>query len=184
VQSAPPTRVLIDPQSADITTDLAGLATGGGIGVLATVKNVPLGDVDLIAPVGTVDAGDAGIRATGNLSIAAATVLNASNIAVGGTSTGTPSAPVVAAPNIGGLTSASNTAGAGTQSATQTAAPRQEAPMADAAPSIMVVEVLGYGGGTGTGDEEDEEEKRRRSALETQESAADSAPSPSANPTR
>ncbi|QIF05757.1 filamentous haemagglutinin family protein [Roseimicrobium sp. ORNL1] len=184
VQSAPPTRVLIDPQSADITTDLAGLATGGGIGVLATVKNVPPGDVDLIAPVGTVDAGDAGIRATGNLSIAAATVLNASNIAVGGASSGTPSAPVVAAPNIGGLTSASNTAGAGTQSAAQTAAPRQEAPMADAVPSIMVVEVLGYGGGSGTGDEEDEEEKRRRRALETQESAADQAPAPSPNPTR
>lgn len=184
VQSAPPTRVLIDPQSADITTDLAGLATGGGIGVLATVKNVPPGDVDLIAPVGTVDAGDAGIRATGNLSIAAATVLNASNIAVGGTSTGTPSAPVVAAPNIGGLTTASNAAGAATQTATQTAAPRQDAPMTDAVPSIIVVEVLGYGGGSGTGDEEDEEEKRRRRALETQESAADQAPAPSANPTR
>jgi hypothetical protein len=37
VQSAPPTRVIIDPQSGDVKTDLAGLATGGGIGVLATV---------------------------------------------------------------------------------------------------------------------------------------------------
>ncbi|RBP43623.1 filamentous hemagglutinin family protein [Roseimicrobium gellanilyticum] len=185
VQSAPPTRVLIDPQSADITTDLAGLATGGGIGVLATVKNVPPGDVDLIAPVGTVDAGDAGIRATGNLSIAAAAVLNASNIAVGGTSTGTPSAPVVAAPNIGGLTTASSTAGAAASAATQAAnTPRQEAAPVDAVPSIMVVEVLGYGGGSGTGDEEDEEEKRRRRALETQESAADQAPAPWANPAR
>ena len=34
VQSAPPTRVLVDPQSASVQTDLAGLATGGGIGVL------------------------------------------------------------------------------------------------------------------------------------------------------
>ena len=41
VASAPPTRVLIDPQSADVATDLAGLATGGGIGVLATVEGVP-----------------------------------------------------------------------------------------------------------------------------------------------
>jgi hypothetical protein len=30
VTSAPPTRVLIDPQSAAVQTDLAGLATGGG----------------------------------------------------------------------------------------------------------------------------------------------------------
>ncbi|MEZ0276204.1 MAG: filamentous hemagglutinin family protein, partial [Roseimicrobium sp.] len=190
VQSAPPTRVLIDPQSADITTDLSGLATGGGIGVLATVKNILPGDVDLIAPVGTVDAGDAGIRATGNLSIAAAAVLNASNIAVGGSSTGTPSAPVVAAANIGGLTAASSTAGASASAATQAAAPRQEAPAADSVPSIIVVEVIGYGGGTGsdegtgTGDEEDEEEKRRRRALKTQESPADQAPSPATNPVR
>jgi filamentous hemagglutinin len=44
-----------------------------------------------------IDAGDAGIRATGNLNIA---VLNASNISIGGTSAGTPSAPSVSAPNI------------------------------------------------------------------------------------
>ncbi|MFZ2280014.1 MAG: filamentous hemagglutinin family protein, partial [Prosthecobacter sp.] len=60
VQSAPPTRVLIDPQSANVATDLAGLATGGGIGVLATVVGVRPGNVDLIAPIGAVDAGDAG----------------------------------------------------------------------------------------------------------------------------
>jgi filamentous hemagglutinin len=66
VQSAPPTRVVFDTQSADVNTDLAGLATGGGIGVLATTAGVKPGDVDLIAPTGVVDAGDAGIRA-GNL---------------------------------------------------------------------------------------------------------------------
>jgi filamentous hemagglutinin len=64
VQSAPPTRVLINPQSGDVEIDLAGLATGGGIGVLATVAGVPPGDVDLIAPTGTIDAGDAGIRSS------------------------------------------------------------------------------------------------------------------------
>ncbi len=47
------------------------------------------GDVDLIAPKGTVNAGDAGIRA-GNLNIAAAVVLGADNISVSGSSTGTP----------------------------------------------------------------------------------------------
>ena len=41
VQSAPPTQVLVDPQSGDVETDLAGLATGGGIGVLASVAGVP-----------------------------------------------------------------------------------------------------------------------------------------------
>jgi hypothetical protein len=41
VHAAPPTRVLINPQSADVQNDLAGLATGSGIGVLATLVGVP-----------------------------------------------------------------------------------------------------------------------------------------------
>ncbi len=90
VQSAPPTRVLVDPQSGDVKTDIAGLATGGGIGVLASVAGVAPGSVDLIAPAGTIDAGDAGIRSTGKLNVAAQQILNASNISASGGSTGTP----------------------------------------------------------------------------------------------
>ena len=186
VASAPPTRVLIDPQSADVSTDLAGLATGGGIGVLATVKGVPPGNVDLIAPAGVIDAGDAGIRSAGNLTLAATQVLNASNIAVTGASTGAPSAPAVSAPNVGGLTAASNTAGASSTAATAAAAqtaqrPAESAPPAEEPPSIITVEVLGYGGGEsvspapGAATEEDEEERRRR------EEAESSAPAPSTN---
>ena len=148
VKSAPPTRVIIDPQSADVQTDLAGLATGGGIGVLATVANVEPGDVDLIAPVGTVDAGDAGIRATGNLSIAATQVLNADNINVGGQSSGVPAPPPPpAAPNIAGLTSAASTAGAAANAANQVANQSRETPVEEEEPSVFVVEILGYGGG-------------------------------------
>jgi filamentous hemagglutinin len=182
VASAPPTRVLIDPQSADVSTDLAGLATGGGIGVLATVKGVPPGNVDLIAPAGVIDAGDAGIRSAGNLTLAATQVLNASNIAVTGASTGAPSAPAVSAPNVGGLTSAANTAGASTSAATAAAAqnaqrPVDSAPPAEEPPSIITVEVLGYGGGETTAPpstppapEEDEEDRKRR-----EEAAAEAA---------
>ena len=90
VQSAPPTRVLVDPQSGEVKTDLAGLATGGGIGVLTTVAGVPPGDVDLIAPAGTIDAGDAGIRVSGNINLAALQVLNVGNIQVQGASAGVP----------------------------------------------------------------------------------------------
>jgi hypothetical protein len=135
-------------------TDLGGLATGGGIGVLASVEGVEAGDVFLIAPEGIVDAGDAGIQATGNLKIAATQVLNADNIAAGGASVGVPSAPTVAAPNVGGLTSGSSATAAASSAASQVSqqAKPQEQPV-DNTPSLISVEILGYGGGEGDAEE-------------------------------
>ena len=148
VQSASPTRVLIDPQSGSVQTDLAGLATGGGIGVLESVAGIPPADVDLIAPNGIVDAGDAGIRASGNLNIAAVQVVNAANITVGGKSSGVPTA---GAPNIAGLAAASGAIGAATNSSIDAAqqAQNQQLPVETELPSIVNVQVLGYGGGDG-----------------------------------
>jgi filamentous hemagglutinin family protein len=149
LQSAPPARYLIDPETGVSVLDLAGLATGGGIGVLQTLKDVPPADVDLIAPSGTIDAGDAGIRSSGNVTLAALQIVNAFNIEAQGITTGVPT---IQAPNIGGLTEASNTAGAGAQSATT---PRSDA---GAQPSVIIVEVIGFGGGDG-GTPCDEEER-------------------------
>jgi hypothetical protein len=145
VVSAPPTRVVVDPTSGAVETDLAGLSTGGGIGVLASVVGAPPGDVDLIAPIGTVNAGDAGIRASGAVNIAAAHVANASNISAGGGTTGVPASASV---NIGAFTAASAAAGSSEAAANGGVPGRQN--MADSTqdmPSIITVEVLGYGGG-------------------------------------
>ena len=166
VQSAPPTRVLIDPQSGDVQTDLAGLATGGGIGVLESVAGVPPSDIDLIAPTGTIDAGDAGIRVSGNLNLAAVLVLNAGNIQVGGASVGVPT---VATPNIGSLTVASNTTGATNNAATDVANQNRSGTMQEETPSIISVEVLGYGGS-----DEDEEERRRKKKQQQEQQQASS----------
>jgi filamentous hemagglutinin family protein len=160
VVTAPPTRVVIDSTSASVQTDLGGLATGGGIGVLAAVEGVEPGSVALIAPQGFVDAGDAGIQATGNITIAANTVLNAGNISAGGTTSGSAvSAP--ASPSVSAVTTASNTAAATTsatnqQTTNQETAPEQE--KVDDTPSVYSVQVIGYGGGAAIEDEEDEEE--------------------------
>ena len=145
LQSAPPTRVLVDPQSGAVQTDLAGLATGGGIGVLETRQTTDPADVDLIAPHGTVNAGDAGIRASGNLNIAALQVLNASNITVGGKATGIPT---TATPNVGALAQGASVAGAMDSAANQIIAAqnRQLAPDQIEMPSIITVDVIGYGG--------------------------------------
>jgi len=160
IQSAPPTRVIIDPQSASVQTDLAGLATGGGIGVLATVQGVDAGDVDLIAPTGTIDAGDAGIRVTGNINLAAVQVVNSGNISAGGASSGVPSA-TVSTPSIGSVTSASNASAAANAATTQ---PEQQpenstTPELESVNSLYTVEVIGYGGESS--EEEDEEDKEK-----------------------
>ncbi|RYD36676.1 MAG: hypothetical protein EOP85_18120, partial [Verrucomicrobiaceae bacterium] len=161
IQSAPPTRVIVDPQSASVETDLAGLATGGGIGVLATVKGVEAGDVDLIAPSGIIDAGDAGIRVSGNINLAAVQVVNAANISAGGNSTGAPST-TVSTPSLATTTAASNATAATDSAVTNPAEERQAtgAPeVADAAPSLITVEVIGYGGGSGDEEEDGEEDE-------------------------
>ena len=135
---------------------MSGLATGGGIGVLATVKGVAAGDVDLIAPLGSVDAGDAGIRVSGNLSIAANQVLNTANIAAGGSSAGT-NGPVAVSVALATLTSAADATAAGPATAAPAgwaaAKPPEPAPDAADVLSIIAVEVIGYGDGTDESEE-------------------------------
>ena len=92
--SAPPPLVRTDDKGNTVL-DLAGVVSGSGIGTLQTVPNAPAGDVTLIAPEGSVNAGDAGIRSAGNLLIAATRVLGADNIQVGGTSSGVPAVNTV-----------------------------------------------------------------------------------------
>jgi hypothetical protein len=163
VVTAPPTRVLIDSPSADVATDLGGLATGGGIGVLAAVEDVEPGNVYLLAPEGTVDAGDAGIQSTGNLNIAAVAVVNADNISTGGTSAGVPSAAPAAPATVSVSPGASSSTAATSSAAQSIASQNQEKKEVEQPPSLISVEILGYGGGEGDG--EKEEEAGQQSAM-------------------
>ena len=112
-------------------------STGAGIATLAPIPEVPPGDIDLIAPLGVIDAGEAGIRVSGSINVAALQVVNAENIQVQGDSTGLPA---VAAVNVGALTSASNAASSAVQAAEQVGRRYQQNQ-----PSIISVEILGYG---------------------------------------
>lgn len=142
----PPRRVY--SAYGDVTLSPVVPSAGAGIATLDPIPEVPPGDIDLIAPLGTIDAGEAGIRVSGDINIVAMHLVNAANIQVQGKSMGIP---VVAAPNIGALTAASNTAGSAAGAAEAAArASRQTGPRTDM-PSIITVEVIGYGGGEGAG---------------------------------
>ena len=87
--SAPPPLIRTDA-NGNTVVDLSGVVSGSGIGTLQTLASAAIGNVYLIAPNGTVDAGDAGIRSSGNLLVAAQRVIGADNISVGGVSSGVP----------------------------------------------------------------------------------------------
>lgn len=119
---------------AFVEIDRAAATSGAGIAALPPDVNAPAPDVYLLAPRGTVDAGDAGIRVAGDLFIAAQAVANADNIKVQGQAFGLPPTPVT---NLT-LTTAS-TAATEAASLVRNIANRQ--------PSLQVsVEVTGFGG--------------------------------------
>jgi len=140
---APPQAFLIDDSTADIGLDPAAVATGNGIATLPAVKGAPPSDIDLIAPDGTVNASEAGIRSSGNFNVAALHVITNGNVTVAGQSVGIPT---VIAPNVGGLTAASNTAGSSSNAAEQVANQAATQTQQQELPSLITVEVLGYGG--------------------------------------
>jgi filamentous hemagglutinin len=174
VASAPPTRVIIDPQSGDVKVDLAGLATGGGIGVLATVAGLAPGSVDLIAVAGKIDAGDAGIRSAGTLNLAAPVIANASNIAAGGATSGAPAVSAPSAPSVAAPPPPPPQQGNKPEQAMVD--PKPKPPEEELLPSLVTVEIMSYGGGGASTDEDKDEEERKKREREAQERDAAATP--------
>jgi hypothetical protein len=116
-----------------------------GLGPLAAPK---AGDVFLYAPAGAIDAGEAGIRSSGNLVLNAQTVLNASNISSKGTSTGVPVAVTGSlASSLAASGGATDSGAKAAQDAAKNAADAARATTAAGVqkPNILTVEVLGFG---------------------------------------
>ncbi len=120
---------------------------GSGIRTILTGGVTDGGDVNLIAPVGFVNAGDAGIGAARNLNVAAQRVLGLDNIQVGGTSTGVP--PVLsglgASLSAASAASSSTTAASGNSIADSAENSNSKAPLASAAMNWLDVFVEGFG---------------------------------------
>lgn len=96
-ESATPPPVMV-VRGGQIVLDATNSVTGSGIGALASRDDTPRSNVFLFAPLGTIDAGDAGLRSTGDITLGAQTILNASNIQAGGAVSGAPAAAPAAAP--------------------------------------------------------------------------------------
>jgi filamentous hemagglutinin family protein len=144
--SAPPPAVLVD-STGRVTLDFAGAVAGSGIRTIATDETVKPGDVDLIAPAGTVNAGDAGIGSAGNLNIAAQQVVGLDNIQVGGLSTGVPAEASGIATSLAGATAAASSASSSSAAAVdqdKEEAAKQPS-LAQAALSWLDVFVVGLG---------------------------------------
>lgn len=133
VSSTPPPALVI--RNGQIVLDTSNSVSGSGIGVLASRDDTPVSDMDLFAPQGAIDAGDAGLRSTGNITLGARTILNSSNIQAGGAVAGAPApvaAPAPAAPAPPPAAADKGEAAAATSAGNR-----------DARQGILTVEVLG-----------------------------------------
>lgn len=135
-----PVRRIYD-QIGNVALSPTAPTSGAGIGTLNPIPEIPAGDIDLIAPLGTIDAGEAGIRVSGDINLAALQVLNAANIDVQGEATGIPAAAVV---NTGALTAASAATTAVVNEAAQLAERARPKPLQEM-PTILNVRFLGFG---------------------------------------
>ncbi len=141
VSATPPPLLVVDLATGAFNLDTSRSITGSGIGLLLSQKDETAGSIDLVAPHGEVNAGDAGIRSAGNIFIAAPRVVGADNISFGGSGAGVP----VAAPapvSVGlNLQDASKAADQATQSIASTSGMNTN----DFKPTFLSIEVIGLG---------------------------------------
>lgn len=141
--SAPPPLITVDP-NGNVKVDVSGSIAGSGIATLKTHPDQPASNVYAIAPRGVFNAGDAGVRSSGSVDIAAHVVLNANNISAAGSISGAPVA--VAAPALGSIAPPAATS----QNSNDVAKSMSEANAANG--GVLEVQVVGYGGEASSSD--------------------------------
>ena len=144
--SAPPPQIEVSSEGI-VTLDFSQAVAGSGIRTIQSLPGVGAGDVNLIAPVGFVNAGDAGIGSAGNINIAAQKVIGATNINFGGTATGVPPEVSGIGASLSGASSAANAATTASSGSVENSASQQSstAPLAAAALGWLDVFVEGFG---------------------------------------
>lgn len=144
--SAPPPTITFNPLTGAPIIEFPPALTGSGIQTLATSEGSKPGSVDLFAPRGVVNAGDAGIVA-GNLTIAATAVLGQDNISASGTVVGVPVDTGGLGASLAGVSSVASSASNAAAMAVDSGAKEQQpaTSLADVAMSWLDVFVVGLG---------------------------------------
>jgi hypothetical protein len=142
--SAPPPTITFNAQG-QIETVFPAALQGSGIQALAVSVGVVPGNVDLFAPHGVVNAGDAGIVA-GNLTIGATAVLGRDNITVSGISVGVPVEATGLGASVASTAAVANSTTSMAAAAVESASNTQSTtPLAESATSWLDVFVIGLG---------------------------------------
>ena len=135
--------------------DYSGAVSGSGIAALIATGG-EAGTVDLYAPYGEINAGEAGIKSVGNINLGALVIRGADNISSGGVTSGVPVADT-SGMSLGSVGVSDAAAGkSGDQMAQQAqAAAQTNADQGLFLPSFISIEVIGLG------NEEQEEIKKQ-----------------------
>jgi|GEM_PF-241345 len=155
--TTPAPKLVYDLATSQFKRDYNDSVVGSGIRSIVTDRAIKAGDVDLMAPAGTVNAGDAGIGSAGGLRVAALAVKGADNIQVSGTSSGIPSTETSSLSiGLAGQADASSNAAKGVQeSLAESAGENSATPQADRALAYLEVMIQGFGGDEETDSKKD-----------------------------
>ncbi len=140
--SIPAPTTTTDPVTGNTVVEFPPAISGSGIRAAVSTPGREPGEVILVAPVGVVDAGDAGIGSAGNLTIAATAVIGADNIQVGGASVGVPTDSGGLGAGLAGVGDIAATAGKLSEDVAQGLAEQKQG-----TEGLLSVEVVGFGGG-------------------------------------
>lgn len=141
--ATPPPQIII--RDGKFVLDTSRSVEGSGIGVLLTREGIKPGRVDLIAPLGAVDAGDAGVVGP-DITVITRRIDNIANFSAdGGKISGNVPTPQLNVAAAGATNTDSQTSSAvarGAESSAQQSATKAMTRL----PSFITVEVIGFGG--------------------------------------
>ena len=145
-------------RKGQVTYDYSSAVSGSGIAALTATGGQP-GTVDLFAPYGVIDAGEAGIRSAGNINLGASVIIGRENISAGGVTSG---APVASVSGLSFTPVSAESANSGKQgNQLSESASKSANNKASALPSLISVEVLALGEEAGSSLEQNSDEKKK-----------------------